>query len=261
MAKTECIAMLLAGGQGSRLGILTKNIAKPAVPYGGKYRIIDFLLTDKKDLYHYLVNGNGMIYDELNKKSSWNGKAQAAVRHTTSGWSAELTIPLDEFNASEFNGDFCAGSRPGILYHLYRWGKTGTGFGPAASMKLGTTSEAFRMDGIGEPEFGKLNLTGSGSRGGELKISRDGEKSESLPIPAGKFSLAKRLSPGRQMLEVTSGSLFYWHKEITARNPLGLSFDFDYRTHELAVALDLSSAGDAIQKSMTGNGVFAELSL
>lgn len=34
--KPECIAMLLAGGQGSRLGILTKNIAKPAVPYGGK---------------------------------------------------------------------------------------------------------------------------------------------------------------------------------------------------------------------------------
>lgn len=44
--KTECIAMLLAGGQGSRLGILTKNIAKPAVPYGGKYRIIDFPLSN-----------------------------------------------------------------------------------------------------------------------------------------------------------------------------------------------------------------------
>ena len=43
---TECIAMLLAGGQGSRLGILTKHIAKPAVPYGGKYRIIDFPLSN-----------------------------------------------------------------------------------------------------------------------------------------------------------------------------------------------------------------------
>lgn len=38
--------MLLAGGQGSRLGVLTKNIAKPAVPYGGKYRIIDFPLSN-----------------------------------------------------------------------------------------------------------------------------------------------------------------------------------------------------------------------
>ncbi len=46
MKKPECIAMLLAGGQGSRLGVLTRKIAKPAVPYGGKYRIIDFPLSN-----------------------------------------------------------------------------------------------------------------------------------------------------------------------------------------------------------------------
>ncbi len=46
MKKTECVAMLLAGGQGSRLGVLTRKIAKPAVPYGGKYRIIDFPLSN-----------------------------------------------------------------------------------------------------------------------------------------------------------------------------------------------------------------------
>lgn len=46
LKKTECIAMLLAGGQGSRLGVLTNSIAKPAVPYGGKYRIIDFPLSN-----------------------------------------------------------------------------------------------------------------------------------------------------------------------------------------------------------------------
>ncbi len=44
--KKECIAMLLAGGQGSRLGALTKKIAKPAVSFGGKYRIIDFSLSN-----------------------------------------------------------------------------------------------------------------------------------------------------------------------------------------------------------------------
>lgn len=44
--KKECVAMLLAGGQGSRLYALTQNIAKPAVPYGGKYRIIDFPLSN-----------------------------------------------------------------------------------------------------------------------------------------------------------------------------------------------------------------------
>ena len=46
MSKKEIVAMILAGGQGTRLGALTKNIAKPAVPYGGKYRIIDFALSN-----------------------------------------------------------------------------------------------------------------------------------------------------------------------------------------------------------------------
>ena len=44
--KKECVAMLLAGGQGSRLYALTQDLAKPAVPYGGKYRIIDFPLSN-----------------------------------------------------------------------------------------------------------------------------------------------------------------------------------------------------------------------
>lgn len=46
MMGMECLAMILAGGQGSRLGVLTKNVAKPAVSFGGKYRIIDFPLSN-----------------------------------------------------------------------------------------------------------------------------------------------------------------------------------------------------------------------
>ena len=46
MRKKKCIAMLLAGGQGSRLKALTKKNAKPAVSFGGKYRIIDFSLSN-----------------------------------------------------------------------------------------------------------------------------------------------------------------------------------------------------------------------
>lgn len=46
MAKEEMIAMLLAGGKGTRLGVLTKNIAKPAVPFGAEYRLIDFPLSN-----------------------------------------------------------------------------------------------------------------------------------------------------------------------------------------------------------------------
>ena len=46
LPKQEVVAMLLAGGQGSRLGVLTRKVAKPAVPFGGKYRIIDFPLSN-----------------------------------------------------------------------------------------------------------------------------------------------------------------------------------------------------------------------
>lgn len=46
MQSKECVAMILAGGQGTRLATLTKKLAKPAVPFGGKYRIIDFPLSN-----------------------------------------------------------------------------------------------------------------------------------------------------------------------------------------------------------------------
>lgn len=78
----ECVAMLLAGGQGTRLYALTKDTAKPAVPFGGKYRIIDFPLSNcinsgidtigvltqyqPFDLNQYIGNGQPWDLDRLN---------------------------------------------------------------------------------------------------------------------------------------------------------------------------------------------------
>ncbi|AYE34199.1 glucose-1-phosphate adenylyltransferase [Clostridium septicum] len=55
MCRKEIVAMILAGGQGSRLGVLTKRLAKPAVPFGGKYRIIDFPLSNCSNSGIYTV--------------------------------------------------------------------------------------------------------------------------------------------------------------------------------------------------------------
>ncbi|RCW49854.1 MULTISPECIES: glucose-1-phosphate adenylyltransferase [unclassified Halanaerobium] len=82
MANPELLAMILAGGKGSRLGVLTKNIAKPAVPFGGEYRLIDFplsncsnsgidtvgVLTQYKPLVLNSYIGNGRSWDlDLNR--------------------------------------------------------------------------------------------------------------------------------------------------------------------------------------------------
>src|SRR5665647_429152 len=55
MANADVVAMILAGGQGARLGVLTKYIAKPAVPFGSRYRIIDFPLYNGKSIMRYLL--------------------------------------------------------------------------------------------------------------------------------------------------------------------------------------------------------------
>ncbi len=111
MASKKCIAMLLAGGQGSRLGTLTRNVAKPAVPFGGKYRIIDFtlsncvnsgidtvgVLTQYKplELNDYIGNGKPWGLDrnkggvhilqpfaKINSKSWYEGTANAIFQNT-----------------------------------------------------------------------------------------------------------------------------------------------------------------------------------
>lgn len=110
LPKQEVVAMLLAGGQGSRLGVLTRNLAKPAVPYGGKYRIIDFPLSNcvnsgietvgvltqyqPLELNDYIGNGQPWDLDsntagvhvlppyQKNKKSDWyKGTANAIYQN------------------------------------------------------------------------------------------------------------------------------------------------------------------------------------
>ena len=110
LPKQEVVAMLLAGGQGSRLGVLTRNLAKPAVPFGGKYRIIDFPLSNcvnsgietvgvltqyqPLELNEYIGNGQRWDLDstnagvhvlppyQKNKKSDWyKGTANAIFQN------------------------------------------------------------------------------------------------------------------------------------------------------------------------------------
>ena len=93
--------MILAGGQGSRLGILTKNVAKPAVPFGGKYRIIDFPLSN---CTHSGIDTVGVLTQyqplELNTYiaggQSWDlDRSNGGVYVLPPYTSAELSTPPD----------------------------------------------------------------------------------------------------------------------------------------------------------------------
>ena len=97
--KTECVAMLLAGGQGSRLGVLTQNIAKPAVPYGGKYRIIDFPLSNCVNSAIYTV-GVLTQYQPL-ELNDYIGNGQPWDLDRMNG-GVHILSPYQQMNGSEW---------------------------------------------------------------------------------------------------------------------------------------------------------------
>ena len=94
MKKKQCIAMLLAGGQGSRLGKLTTNIAKPAVSFGGKYRIIDFglsnCLSSGIDTVGILVQSKPLILNRyVGTGESWDMAVQDGGVHILPPYAGE----------------------------------------------------------------------------------------------------------------------------------------------------------------------------
>lgn len=94
MQKKECIAMLLAGGQGSRLGALTKNNAKPGVAFGGKYRIIDFGLSNCVnsgiDTVGVLTQYKPLsLHDYLGTGAAWDMDAPDGGLHTLPPYATE----------------------------------------------------------------------------------------------------------------------------------------------------------------------------
>ena len=133
MRKKEMIAMLLAGGQGSRLGVLTRKVAKPAVAYGGRYRIIDFplsncinsgvdtvgVLTQYQPLRLNQHTGIGMPW-ELEKK---NGGVTILAPHVKTGDSGEWFNGTA--NAIYQNIDFIDSNNPEYVLilsgdHIYK---------------------------------------------------------------------------------------------------------------------------------------------
>lgn len=111
MRNKECVAMLLAGGQGSRLGTLTRKVAKPAVAFGGKYRIIDFSLSN-------CVNSN---IDTIGVLTQY--KPQLLNSYLGNGSSWDLDIPDGGLHilqpyATESGGRWYSGTADAIYNNM-----------------------------------------------------------------------------------------------------------------------------------------------
>ncbi|MCU9612017.1 glucose-1-phosphate adenylyltransferase [Caldibacillus lycopersici] len=108
----ECIGMLLAGGEGKRLGALTNDIAKPAVPFGGKYRIIDFTLSNCANSSVHTV-GVLTQYSPLElHKHIGNGKPWDMDRHN-----GGVTV-LSPYTAKS-GGDWYSGTADAIYQNIH----------------------------------------------------------------------------------------------------------------------------------------------
>ena len=115
--KKECVAMLLAGGQGSRLYVLTGDMAKPAVPFGGKFRIIDFplsnctnsgidtvgVLTQYRPLELNSYIGSGSAWDLDGGDGGAPDSGQPYINFTESDQFGKKIVPGDNIAEKKYN--------------------------------------------------------------------------------------------------------------------------------------------------------------
>lgn len=102
MKTSECIAMLLAGGEGRRLAPLTNDLAKPAVPFGGRCRIIDYTLSN---CVHSGIRTIGVltqykaesVHDHIGDGTAWRGEGR-------DGWPTIELLPSSRVSAEEYAG-------------------------------------------------------------------------------------------------------------------------------------------------------------
>ncbi|WP_224722872.1 glucose-1-phosphate adenylyltransferase [Paenibacillus vietnamensis] len=108
MTQKKCVAMLLAGGEGKRLAPLTQKLAKPAVPFGGQYRIIDFPLSN-------CVNSGIQTIGVLTQY-----KAESLHSHINDGrfWTGDKDTEISLLEADEFGGGLYTGTADAIYKNL-----------------------------------------------------------------------------------------------------------------------------------------------
>lgn len=215
------------------------------------------LQTPDNNYYQFIVNGNGAIYDALNKDAAWNSSARAAAVLHDGSWSVELAIPLaelggyDALSAENSTADFCASTWDSLSYQLFHWGSDRS-FAPHDEIRLGKDEQYFRIESLGDLRLGNLSLETSGSSKAqaEASILPEGYSPIVYPENLNNRIWERRLPAGRQRLQVESPGLYFYSHEYTVSFPLEIRHNCRPDAGEIEVSLDLSNAGGEALKQI-----------
>ena len=220
------------------------------------------LQSTKKDLYHFIINGNGAVYDALNVDKNWNSSARCSAFQGKDFWSAEIAIPLESLS-NPLAGQTWQGNLGATYYtntgRFSGWAKILRSYADSKSfgiIKFGHDNKAVRLKNLGDLEFGILDLVADvvpTSGRSAILISAESELDGAEPmifpgqlagkvwntmLPAGKQKLQIKASEDRKQ-----DLVFLYEKYFQVNFPLEVTYTCWAKRKYIEVHVDLNNSG------------------
>jgi len=237
------------------------------------------LQSPKSNIYHFIINGNGALYDELDTNKKWNSSARCAAVQGKDYWSAEIAIPLEAFAeqlvGQDWNGNFGAtyytntGRYSGWSKILYSYADPKS-FG---AIRFGNDDTAVRLEKIGNLAIGALDLVANvvpKEKAPQLLVSAqsllDGAEAIRFPGQVAGKAWKTTLPPGKQTLQIkgmkNKKELAFLYEKFTYVNfPLEISYTCWSKRKYIEVNIDLNNSGLDNVKRITTDGLSGVIQL
>jgi hypothetical protein len=232
------------------------------------------LQSPKKNLYHFIINGNGVVYDEQNTIKKWNSSARSAAWRGKNTWSAELAIPLEKIGG-KLAGQTWEGNFGATYYtntgHYSGWSKILYSYADPKSfgiIRFGRDGSAVRLKSFGDLTVGALDLAVEvvpKNKTPQVLISAKSTEAGgniiSFPGQLAGKTWKTNLPAGKQNLQIEGTSLnrkelvFLLEKYIYVNFPLEIEYTCWAKRKYIEVNIDLNNSGDENLKAITKKGL------
>ena len=232
------------------------------------------LESPAKNVYHFIINGNGAVYDELDTDKKWNSSARCVAVQGKDYWSAEIAIPVKIFGASfaakKWCGNFGA-TYYTITGHYSGWSKINYSFASPKSfgvIRFGSDNTAIRLNEIGNLKVGALDL--SVDVVPEKAISQVQVSAQCQPDDAKTIKFPGQLAGkiwktplpvGKQMLQIKGLKgkkkelVFLYEKFAYVNFPLEISCTCWVKRKYIEVNIDLNNSGSDNLSAINSKGL------